>query len=233
MEAFRNRFATDGRDKVYGVLGLIDEDELNRCPPLSVDYSLSIPEVCAIATAYMICFYDDLHVLPGPYEPQRPDDLLSWVVDWSFQEEGSHSKLLHRMYEGLYCGSRNNRRTVSLYSDLILSVSGRRIDAIKVVGNITVDDPPDHDPPEVFSWLHLTHSKLKRSGSTAIFDPSDPQLWFDLERSKYNSNDNFLSTFCRTIVADVYEDVRRCTPEDVSKLRRWLNRGTANTVRGS
>jgi hypothetical protein len=221
MKTFRNRFATDGRDKVYSILGLINSDEFNRYPPPQVDYSLSFIEVYALTTAYIIAFEENLRVLPGPTEPESDLNFPSWVVDWRLQ---SPIPLLDDLYEEGYKGSSRNKRNVVLYSDLVLSVNGHKIDRIQSIGDILPDHYPKETMPlEVYPWLCLVYCTIISDLCPATVDPFDPKLRFKMDNYPYTSGENLMSAFCRTIVADRGKYEPRCGTEGVRKIRTWLD----------
>ncbi|CAK7220804.1 hypothetical protein SEUCBS140593_004357 [Sporothrix eucalyptigena] len=79
----RSKFATDARDKVYGLLGVLPEDVQDHIVP---DYNLSIKDVFTNAAEYIISKTKRLDVLGSAFHfPVHisPLGLPSWVPDWS------------------------------------------------------------------------------------------------------------------------------------------------------
>ncbi|CAK7229387.1 hypothetical protein SCUCBS95973_007205 [Sporothrix curviconia] len=79
----RSKFATDARDKVYGLLGVLPDDVQKHIVP---DYSLSIKDVFTKAAEYIILKRKRLDVLGNAFHfPVHisPLGLPSWVPDWS------------------------------------------------------------------------------------------------------------------------------------------------------
>ncbi|KAH7087892.1 heterokaryon incompatibility protein-domain-containing protein, partial [Paraphoma chrysanthemicola] len=74
-----DRYATDPRDKIYGLLGMMNEG-----PTLRPDYTLSVSEVYTAATKAMIVQTKDLTVLSFLLDGDldRLPDLPSWVLDF-------------------------------------------------------------------------------------------------------------------------------------------------------
>jgi hypothetical protein len=81
LRKFRDRRASDPRDKVYALLSLAPVSR--KSPPMIPDYSLSEVEVFRQAT--MQCMYEaeSLSVLNSDLGRKFRNDLPSWVPDWS------------------------------------------------------------------------------------------------------------------------------------------------------
>ena len=78
----RHKKATDPRDKVYSLLGLLYS---HRQPLLIPDYSMSTGETFSSCTEALIKFDDNLNALVGPRLRQR--GLPTWVIDFLPQED--------------------------------------------------------------------------------------------------------------------------------------------------
>ncbi|KAG4432566.1 hypothetical protein IFR05_011954 [Cadophora sp. M221] len=84
--------ATDPRDKVYALLGLVSEDERSR---YQVDYSISTEQAYAITTKTMLQHDPAMEVLCLAGIDQRStDDLPSWCPDWRTLKQTIDSKEL-------------------------------------------------------------------------------------------------------------------------------------------
>ena len=75
LRTFRNRQASDPRDKVYGLLSL-------AATSIVPDYSISEVDVFCRATMECISISQDLAVLNNDLGRKFRDDLPSWVPDW-------------------------------------------------------------------------------------------------------------------------------------------------------
>ncbi|KAK8136805.1 Heterokaryon incompatibility protein [Apiospora sp. TS-2023a] len=80
MWLLRTKGATDPRDKVYGVLGLLPEVSFSEQNLLKPDYSLPASQTFARCTQYLIESESNLMALVGPRA--RRADLPSWVPDF-------------------------------------------------------------------------------------------------------------------------------------------------------
>ncbi|WAO89022.1 HET domain-containing protein [Fusarium falciforme] len=80
----RFRQASDPRDKVYALLGLIDADADNSAGSFAIeaDYRLSTSQVYCHATRQLLLQLGNLNVL-GACTPTTNLELPSWVPDWS------------------------------------------------------------------------------------------------------------------------------------------------------
>ncbi|KAL1889267.1 hypothetical protein Sste5346_009022 [Sporothrix stenoceras] len=79
----RSRFATNERDKVYGLLGAVPEDVQKHIVP---DYSITIKDVYTKAAEYIINGTKRLDIVGSAFHfPVHitPMGLPSWVPDWS------------------------------------------------------------------------------------------------------------------------------------------------------
>ena len=76
---FRAAAATNKQDKVYGLLGLCDNDMTQR---LGVDYIISWQEVFQKTTAFLIDELQDMRILVSS-AGSNTDGIPTWVSDWS------------------------------------------------------------------------------------------------------------------------------------------------------
>ncbi|KAF2652979.1 HET-domain-containing protein [Lophiostoma macrostomum CBS 122681] len=80
----RGKLASDPRDKVYGILGILPEVIQEEFP---VDYSLSTKEVYTNVVDYLLCTTNRLDIIceaiHHPFHPVSASGLPSWVPDWS------------------------------------------------------------------------------------------------------------------------------------------------------
>lgn len=84
--------ATNPRDKVYALLGLVAEDERSR---YQVDYSMSIEQVYSVTTKTMLKHDSTMEVLCLAGIDQRSTaDLPSWCPDWRVLEQTIDNKEL-------------------------------------------------------------------------------------------------------------------------------------------
>ncbi|KAI8623272.1 heterokaryon incompatibility protein-domain-containing protein [Xylariaceae sp. FL1651] len=75
--------ATDPRDKVYSVLGLINQKEQNQMTTLAPDYNISVEECYRRAALAILSYRNNLDLLMTDHNPQCDLALPSWVPDWT------------------------------------------------------------------------------------------------------------------------------------------------------
>lgn len=75
----RNREATDDRDKVFGILGLLHADDKALIIP---DYSMGLPELYIHCAQTILMSSRDLRLLTSCLGPIQRPNLPSWVPDW-------------------------------------------------------------------------------------------------------------------------------------------------------
>ncbi|KAL1649111.1 hypothetical protein SLS58_001683 [Diplodia intermedia] len=75
----RNREATDDRDKVFGILGLLRPEEEAVIIP---DYSMDVTELYVHCARTILTSSRDLRLLTSCLGPAQSQSLPSWVPDW-------------------------------------------------------------------------------------------------------------------------------------------------------
>ncbi|KUJ17639.1 uncharacterized protein LY89DRAFT_718295 [Mollisia scopiformis] len=125
--------ATDPKDKVYALLGLIDEDERER---YAVNYSIPVEQAYAAMMKVMLQHDPTMMALCLAGTDQRStDDLPSWCVDWRTLKRASfdNSEVLDR--EWLFNATNEDSRQWSAGGDdqelLVYSTQDWRILRIK------------------------------------------------------------------------------------------------------
>lgn len=83
----RNLKATDDRDKVFAMLGLINTSFLECAGP---DYTLSVVEIYSRYTRAMIAQEQGLSVFSSVMGPAQRPGLPSWVPDWRLPRETAY-----------------------------------------------------------------------------------------------------------------------------------------------
>jgi hypothetical protein len=148
------RFATDPRDKIYAILGLI-----NCGPRVSPDYSPSCNKVYTAAFRAMLEYFGDLRVynyLQGSH-PDSGKELPSWVPDFMalttsriasmvYIDGISPNDLIQSLAVGLLYGAASvsyGKLIKSLMEfkegDSILVLKGIPVDRISIVGKVAPD----------------------------------------------------------------------------------------------
>ncbi|KAH8657709.1 heterokaryon incompatibility protein-domain-containing protein [Xylariales sp. PMI_506] len=142
--------ATDSRDKVYALLGLVDEEHR----PLGIvpDYTISTSECFRRTACAILKQTKTLDLLLSDHRAAKTDDTItnnlpSWVPDWSSKAPDSPSTILYleKRDESSFsaCGSAAASYTpVFLDNDHTLLVKGFVIDQIKVLEDVITMELP-------------------------------------------------------------------------------------------
>jgi hypothetical protein len=155
VEMFRCRAATDDRDKVYGLLGLLPSDSYADCY-IHPDYTSPTIEVYARLVKNCIDSLYALHMLVD-ITSGRPD-FPSWVPDLAAFETVGDVEARSSLY-GFY-RAWNWYTNAQVHDNRVLSVSGIRVDRIAVVGEqLTMHNGWGRTGAMIQSWhdLMVTH----------------------------------------------------------------------------
>jgi hypothetical protein len=139
----RYRRATDPRDKIYALLGLMGDSKNNLLQP---DYTKPVAEVYAHATQHFIIQSESLDPICG-WQTLGRDELPSWVPDYNLNQDLAASPLVPiDGRESLFAASGYDHRskyTLDLASAVqwgSLSVTGLCIDTISMHSETTPED---------------------------------------------------------------------------------------------
>jgi hypothetical protein len=228
---FTKRKATDPRDFVYGILGLVGGDT-----GIEADYTISVAEVFTRATMHIIQQEQSLAVLLfNELGRDRKNGLPSWVPDWS-----TSSKFFPTGYpEGLYKADKTRAFLAELEDGLRLKVRAVKVDTISQVTGIRTNqfEPARELVAQLIEWRRL-----------AGLDSPGPDQ--DLGQDQVGDFGELEALFWRAVFADAifehdmehhkadfkkgdYEKMRRFEPRDDVKVLawwNWLQRQTASLV---
>lgn len=82
LRRFRDRRASDPRDKVYALLSLVEWNEESLALPIVPDYALSESDVFVKTTLHCIYASGSLSVFSTELSRKFRSDMPSWVPDW-------------------------------------------------------------------------------------------------------------------------------------------------------
>ncbi|KAJ5548926.1 hypothetical protein N7513_006160 [Penicillium frequentans] len=173
----RQCLATDPRDKVYAILGLL-EGELMR-----VDYTLSTAEVYRRFTQAVIEKDKSLDLLYHLGVHRNVAGLASWVPDYTSKSEPTISQPLNQLFP--YDNS-SERSTYWEFQGFNLIASGHYLDTILEIGEELARDPSTNLGEEkyfaaaVAGWESLATQLERKSLHTFISDVFLETLTADL-----------------------------------------------------
>ena len=206
IRRYRHKDCQDPRDKVYGILGLVD-----RCkyPDLVPDYSLSVEDVFINVMKQVIAHSSgDLQCLTGSGFNSQQLKIPSWVRDLSSELEQSVAFQEIKWSEAypLYNASANSTSVTDSHSRKELRLHGFRIDTVGKVGSAMQRRSYKHAGRVLKNWHRVAGIKVSAPVSFSQ-NPVQQAFW-------------------RTIVGDCYLDCihnwQRLTAQDLYSYERWV-----------
>jgi hypothetical protein len=152
LRRFRDRKASDPRDKVYALLSMARTPQGRA--PLQPDYSLSEVEVFTQATMQSIYATESLSVFSTELGWKFRKDLPSWAPDWGAPEGNTYASRTKAMYLYQACLEKATPTSVRL-SHSVLQLMGRRIARVTRVGEIMWGDNAAHCQETLKGWWDL------------------------------------------------------------------------------
>lgn len=133
LRKFRNRDASDKRDKVFALVGLVNfwgQDQ-----PLTPDYGLRLSKVYWETTKHLIRSSKTLAVLSGTTASgkQISAGFPTWVTDWSYRPSSDEADRLNSHH--LYKAAGQAMDGISIHGQTLLETKGFCVDWISVVQN--------------------------------------------------------------------------------------------------
>ena len=204
-----HRNASDNRDKVYGVLGLVSSPrDVGSVIP---DYKKTVREVYEDVTMSIINSTASLSILTG--EATRNAQFPSWAADWSqsskkhlWQWEIERATMYH-----YYDATKNRKLMADRLSKSMLKVEVISIGSIATVGPLMNSESMD-DSSSMTCRDILTMASL----------PDD-------EEQSYKCGGTWADAYWRTLCGDMIVEIegglkygmRRTQPEDRRKFELW------------
>ncbi|KAF2870346.1 heterokaryon incompatibility protein-domain-containing protein [Massariosphaeria phaeospora] len=199
LKDFRHRHATDDRDKIYGVLGLVTAW---YGEPIIPDYTMSTEEVYIRATTSFTLDTKSLFAMHGAMEPNKYPNLPSWVMDWTnpavplglSTAKGTPRSTLK------YGATGESEASICMISERTMALEGIRCGLIRAVGRPMTDCVSSAAIRTQVDWFLL-----------AGMD-KDPDRF-------YVAGGTCREAYWRTLCGDVMtlnriEEVRRATADD-------------------
>lgn len=163
----RGAKATDERDLIHSILGLVDHPEASI---IKADYTRPYSKVCALATYASLRTSGNHDILRGVVPPdiERQPGLPSWAVDFSNDESLAKLQTMSSLgtaYVGRFQTSRQDLVGSVELSDTLdrLTIPAARICSVDMVHVFDVHS----DLPGVFWWMSEAVPKCLAAGPTA------------------------------------------------------------------
>ncbi|KAK4446088.1 heterokaryon incompatibility protein-domain-containing protein [Podospora aff. communis PSN243] len=159
---FRYRIASDPRDKVYALLGLLDHRSRQQLS-IRPDYSSHWHQVYQQAVLQLITTTKSLRILSAPAGPTRDRRLPSWVPDLNERiasELRDFETFQLCLYPVFNC-SLNSEVVLGDSSELELVLKGTKVDRVRLVGEIAQSTVLMAEFPEyVTKWCKLLEANM-------------------------------------------------------------------------
>ncbi|KAJ4346487.1 uncharacterized protein N0V89_010416 [Didymosphaeria variabile] len=213
---FRPLEASDKRDKVFALLGLVTNWQ-NK-PAMLPDYRMDVSTTFVQTAANIVRRTMSLTVLAGDLDAvlnrKRVEDLASWVMDWSLPclpiEIDRVSSL------GLYDASGGHTSPVRLHQQhSILEASGSYIDYIIAVGEVSRHTQISETLAAIRSWNFETQRHQELRGSYPTGCTYDEAFWRTLIGDVVHTNNG------DTRKTNNKASYRRATTDDFEAYRAW------------
>ncbi|KAK2603546.1 hypothetical protein QQS21_004315, partial [Conoideocrella luteorostrata] len=206
--------ATDARDKIYSVLGLLDPDESNKLG-LAPDYTISVEECFKRAALAIMSYTKNLDVLLTDRVPESTLSSPSWVPDWSYRAPPVPAMLV-REEDRNDLGKQQSRQFRASGSDQwdptgkvngdTLKLSGYVIDRIMLLEDTLTVPRLDHVAVAGMTSSRASFTgfwKTVGKGLGSYFDTlvAWEKLAFSREYSKYPTGEDAETAFAITLCA--------------------------------
>jgi hypothetical protein len=222
LRTFRDRNASDPRDKVYALLGLVQE-RVSMIP----DYSLGDVEVYRQATLESIYNSKDLSVFSTELGQKSRSDLPSWIPDWSAPGEQTYSGRAEAVKLYNACPDPATPTVVVPGENLALCLQTLQAAPVDYVGEVMWREDTCYNMETLHKWW--TFLLMRQEGhrkSMVRHAEGDMPV------------NNALHTFCKLICAEVTTwirgaDIDRTGAHDELRFITWSTRSTLSPFRGT
>jgi hypothetical protein len=174
----RSRFATDDRDRVFGVLGLVDSWMKD---PIVPNYRAKTEEIYTLATLDEVLATNSLLPLHLPLQKDVYPGVPSWVIDWT---AGSNVSLRLNVYQWtqthylqFYVSHKQPSHVVARDNNRVLEVKGRRCDRVALVGPTCKHGLPKDKRSIYCQWFKLFELDSNPSRPYKTGEPYFDAFW--------------------------------------------------------
>jgi hypothetical protein len=217
MRESRRFKKTEPRDSIYGVLGLIDRDEImdtHHATLLEVDYSKPLPDVLRDATRYGFCQNNDMCLLKCVHHPldisAADKKFTSWTIRVDLARGNDWTRFSETYTANAGLGTPTLLGDMSHGADILLT-EGFVIDTVLETGtswNDSWDDSQDHWIREYRTWLRNAKEVVLRR-----FTDSFP-----------NDGSRVYSFMASTLTAGLTRNGQLVQPTDTDPLSEYLEK---------
>lgn len=216
---FRPLEASDKRDKVFALLGLVKNGQ--GCAPMLPDYQMDVIITFVHTAAHNIRRTKSLTILAGDLDAvlnrKRVEGLASWVMDWSLPCLPVEIERVNSL--DMYNASGGHTSPVQLHQQhAMLEAAGSYVDYIIAVGDVSRHSQISETLAAIRSWNLETqrHQEIRSSYPTGC--TYDEAFWRTLIGDVVHTTNHTLDT---TEEDHIKRSYRRATRDDFEAYRAW------------
>lgn len=219
LRKFRNRGASDRRDKVFALLGLVKY--WGGSEPLVPDYDHRLSVVFLETTKHLIRSHKSLAVLSGTKASTKHlgQGFPTWLTDWSHVAPAGEADRLSAQH--LYQAAGDAVEGIRLHGQTLLELGGCRVDRISLTSSS--DEDPGNKLRSIIEWWW-----------SIIPWPAHAYYEDGVAGTVATVRDAFWRTVCANLiyVPNAVSDkhiYRRATPEDAVLFNAWYTDNDSNS----
>lgn len=228
LRKFRHRGATDPRDKVFALLGLVKY--WGGSEPLVPDYNQRLSVVYLDTTKHLIRGYKSLAVLSGT--KTSPKNLLkgcpTWLTDWNYVPPANEADRLSTQH--LYRGLGDAAGGVRLHGTTLLEIRGICVDRISSTfgSDATMAGPFDSESIDTSVNRAKKLQSIGRRWWDHVVRPARTRYEYGASGPAATVGDAFWRTLCADLIyvpsaLTEKANFRRTKPADVALFYKWRN----------
>lgn len=210
LRKFRSRSASDERDKVFALLGLVKFWRINEKKILP-DYHLNAVTVSFETTKSLLASVGSLSVLAGSLRRnERCDSNPSWVIDWSYPPTVHEETRLGNL---LWYNAGTTNGLLELHQQRILKIEGIYVDVVTSVGEELVETTITRMRSVIQGWTKLWVQFL------------DARRFASYQNASYVGGGSVADAFWRTICGDL--EYVKTIQSDTDTVKNGFRKATA------
>ncbi|KAH7123930.1 heterokaryon incompatibility protein-domain-containing protein [Dendryphion nanum] len=158
LRKFRSRKATDPRDKIYGLLGLVQTQYGDTI--MDADYNLSVRQVYEKVVPEMIYATGNFSVWTAELARKFREDLPSWVVDWD--APGAYGTSVRADSIELYDSAPGVAHSENIiFQPGRVLIIGLRVGVVKKIEDVMWADSASNCRETLMKWYQFLGKRLR------------------------------------------------------------------------
>jgi hypothetical protein len=235
IRRFSGRGATDPRDKIFALLGLAVDDQV-EARMVNPDYNMLVEDVYWEVASLHLKEHKNLDILSSGCGPNRPGGFSSWMPSWTPREPEPNLWFVEVEPDIVFCASGNLEALFSLSEQgKLLTVKGIYIDRIEKCGEPYQLRPGQMLGNKPYTPEAVTQHWGELAGVSRMlnFSPGDEITQEDIEAfSTYVAGGHKPEAFLRTMYMNPSSElnVSYCAPQHGMLLEKlYMNLDLGST----